>query len=121
MTNFQRTEGFEVPSAEARQIQVRETVSVDMQHDAQKHLLNGEAPSGRAISVDGEWFFSTREGIELGPYATRDDAASAATDLAAMLEDITDPESARQFIIREFILLRWRNSQAEVAEATRKH
>ena len=50
MTNFQRTEGFEVPSAEARQIQVRETVSVDMQHDAQKHLLNGEAPSGRANS-----------------------------------------------------------------------
>jgi uncharacterized protein DUF6316 len=120
MTNFRRTEGFEVSSAETRQIQVRETVSLDMQHDAQKHL-NGEAPSERAIYVDGEWFFSTREGIELGPYATRDDAASAATDLATMLKDITDPESARQFVIREFMLLRWRNSQAEVAEATRKH
>lgn len=120
MTNVQRTEGFEAPSVEARQIQFPETVSVDMQHDAQKHL-KGEAPSERAISVDGEWFFSTRVGIELGPYATRDDAASAATDLATMLKDITDPESARQFVIREFILLRWRNSQAEVAEATRKH
>jgi hypothetical protein len=73
---------------------------------------NGEAPtkhvrSERTIRVNDEWFITTREGIDVGPYATRDDAESAAADLATMLEHITDPETTRQFVIREFMLTRW--------------
>ncbi len=55
--------------------------------DASSHLGNSDAPpvrkgeelkvqfrSSRVYQVDDAWYFSTREGINLGPYATREDA-----------------------------------------------
>jgi hypothetical protein len=85
---------------------------------------NGEAPaahfrSGRAIYVNGQWFISTREGIEVGPYPTRDDADSAAADLATLRKDITDPEITRQFVVREFMLVKW--AQRRVARSDPSH
>ncbi|SMF20880.1 hypothetical protein SAMN02745866_01312 [Alteromonadaceae bacterium Bs31] len=44
------------------------------------HLRNGEAQdkvwyrSERFFCVDGSWFFSTREGVDIGPYASRHSA-----------------------------------------------
>lgn len=78
---------------------------------------SGELPmphvrSERAIHVNGRWFIATREGLDLGPYATHDDAESEAAYLATMLEGITDPEITRQFIVREFMLCRWARQSA---------
>jgi hypothetical protein len=72
----------------------------------------GESPqhharSERAVQVDDEWFISTREGVNIGPYATREDAEAAAAELTTMLGQVSDPETSRQFVIREFMLTRW--------------
>ena len=70
----------------------------------------GEAPwhhhrTDRRFSRHGKWFIRTREGIDAGPYSTHQRAEIAATQLAIMLDGITDMEIARQFI-REFMLLK---------------
>ena len=51
--------------------------------------------------LDDAWFFSTREGINLGPYLIREDAEREEILLIKMLEDITDPVSA-MLLINEF-------------------
>jgi Domain of unknown function (DUF6316) len=71
----------------------------------------GEAPgphfrSDRIIQVNGQWFLSTREGIEIGPYADRSAAEAAVARLATMLNGIDDPMIAAEFIRVEFNLLR---------------
>jgi hypothetical protein len=70
---------------------------------------DGESPkthyrSERVVHINGDWFVTTREGFELGPYATHDLAKVAATRLSAMLEGVVDPEIACQ-LIRYFALL----------------
>jgi hypothetical protein len=79
----------------------------------------GESPgrhsrSERAIQIGDEWFISTREGIKIGPYATREEADVAAAELATMLIWVTDPEISRQFVIREFMLTRWTRVRARL-------
>jgi hypothetical protein len=70
---------------------------------------DGEQPGqhfrgDRCVMVNGQWFVATREGIDVGPYTTRDAAEAVASRLASMLHGIDDAEISRQFI-REFMLL----------------
>jgi len=71
----------------------------------------GEPPvphfrSDRIIQVNGQWFLSTREGIDVGPYADRAAAEAAVARLATLLKGIDDPIIAAEFIREEFNLLR---------------
>ena len=79
------------------------TNSDHRQGESPKHHTRSE----RAVQIDDEWFISTREGVKIGPYTTREDAEAAAVELTTMLEQVTDPETSRQFVIREFMLTRW--------------
>ena len=70
----------------------------------------GEAPwhhqrTDRSFNRHGKWFFRTREDIDVGPYPTHERAEIAASQLAIMLDGITDLEITAQFI-REFMLLK---------------
>jgi uncharacterized protein DUF6316 len=70
----------------------------------------GEAPwhhhrTDRSFNRHDNWFFRTREGIDAGPYPTHERAEIAASQLAIMLDGITDMEITAQFI-REFMLLK---------------
>jgi hypothetical protein len=72
---------------------------------------NGERPgshfrSGRCIQVNGDWYIATREGIEVGPYKTRERAETAAAQLAKKLANIPDPNLAA-LCIREFTPPAW--------------
>jgi hypothetical protein len=70
----------------------------------------GEAPwhherTDRSFRRHGKWFFSTREGLEVGPYQSQAAAELGASMLATMLRGISDSEITAQFI-REFMLLK---------------
>ena len=52
----------------------------------------------RCFQMNGEWYFATREGINVGPYRTRPAADTAAKKLAVMLRGVTDPAMAHQLI-----------------------
>ena len=47
------------------------------------------------------WFVTTREGIDVGPYTSKESAEAASVELATLLAGVDDPETARTFI-REF-------------------
>jgi hypothetical protein len=55
----------------------------------------GEPPGGRHLRSDrfvlanGEWYFTTREGMDVGPFATRDDAESACDRLLPTLQGLS--------------------------------
>jgi len=57
--------------------------------------------SDRLVVVNGSWFIATREGIDVGPFPSRDAAALGSVKLAESLVGIDDPEIVR-FFIREF-------------------
>jgi Domain of unknown function (DUF6316) len=70
------------------------------------HTRSGEPPrphfrSDRVVLVNGAWFIDTREGIDVGPYATREAAEVAAQALGEMLAGVDDVDVAKLFI-REF-------------------
>ena len=44
--------------------------------------------TGRVYSVDGAWFFTTREGIDVGPYATELEAGIEAELLVQRLRTV---------------------------------
>lgn len=74
---------------------------------AVQRVRSGEAPrfwfrSDRCFASEELWFFSTREGIDVGPYESRDAAARDARRLARLLRRA---ESAEQAVreIREFM------------------
>lgn len=72
----------------------------------------GEPPSKhfrseRCIQVNGDWYVATREGIEVGPYKTRERAEAAAAQLAKQLAGIADPNLAA-LCIRGFSPPAWR-------------
>lgn len=57
----------------------------------------GEAPrvwfrTNRVYAVGGMWFFSTREGIDIGPYASRDQAEADLACLIDILRRTRDPD-----------------------------
>jgi len=84
--------------------------------------------SNRFFSVSGRWYFSTREGEDLGPFASRDDAE---TGLARYLDTqfvihylrgadptITgDNESSERLVARMSAGLRIRGDSAEPSHA----
>ena len=57
--------------------------------------------SVRFFSLEGAWFFSTREGIEVGPYATRGDAHRDERRLVKLLATTPNPTAAA-LLIHEF-------------------
>lgn len=54
--------------------------------------------------ADGKWYFATREGIDVGPYATRKAAEEGSARLARMLRGVDEPVAVRK-IIGEFMFL----------------
>ena len=57
--------------------------------------------SERLFSVDGFWYFSTREGVEMGPYETRRDAQIEAGLLRELL--MGTPPGLATRTVQEFI------------------
>ena len=45
----------------------------------------------RIYNVSSEWFFSTREGIQIGPFPTREEAEIRKSDLVSILSSVDDP------------------------------
>ncbi|MEM1434612.1 MAG: DUF6316 family protein [Pseudomonadota bacterium] len=56
--------------------------------------------TGREFHVDGQWYFATREGIDVGPYPTQVEAQVEAALLLRQLENL--PTSAVLHRIRDF-------------------
>ena len=54
--------------------------------------------SGRYFQADGAWFFSTREGIDVGPFETEAEAKKHERRLVAMLQRASSAEEAFQII-----------------------
>jgi len=52
---------------------------------------------------DREWFFQTREGVDVGPYESQFEAEIEAGLLKELLLDCTTPEAVAD-VIREFVL-----------------
>ncbi len=54
--------------------------------------------SDRCFTLDSKWFFSTREGIDVGPYKTRLEAQAEGRRLTRILGKLSAPEEQRQAI-----------------------
>jgi hypothetical protein len=50
----------------------------------------------------GRWYIVTRERIDVGPYATKEEAQSAAEHLGQALDGVDDPTIALA-LIKEFV------------------
>jgi hypothetical protein len=48
----------------------------------------------------GKWYFNTREGLDVGPFASRAEAEINSTRLRLVLAKINDPQLARTVILR---------------------
>jgi hypothetical protein len=71
----------------------------------------GEAPgshfrSDRCVHVNGAWYVATREGVDVGPYRSRERAQTAAAELTRKLARAANPWLARS-IIETFGPPRW--------------
>ena len=53
---------------------------------------SGKRPfrSGRLFKVDNEWYVATREGVNLGPYESREEAEGAIDSFIKVLTDEGD-------------------------------
>jgi hypothetical protein len=58
--------------------------------------------SQRCYRTNGQWYFHTREGLSVGPYATLQDAEADATLLISQLRGT--PIARTVAVVREFIL-----------------
>jgi hypothetical protein len=58
--------------------------------------------SDRFFRSNEKWYFHTREGAQIGPYATRFDAEIDAGRLLALLRDTPEERSLR--VIRDFVM-----------------
>lgn len=54
-------------------------------------------------SQQDQWYFRTREGVEIGPYDSQFEAEIEAGLLRELIKGVIDPEKKRK-IIREFVL-----------------
>ncbi len=59
---------------------------------------------GRSLVADGSWYFATREGIDVGPYPSRQAAEAGSVRLTKLLRGNNDPVAVQK-IIREFMFL----------------
>ena len=55
--------------------------------------------SNRFFQVDGVWFFSTREGLDVGPFDSEKDARKHESALKSLLIKCADTESAKRTIL----------------------
>jgi len=65
----------------------------------------GEKPrlrfrTDRLFAVSDGWYFTTREGIDVGPYSTREEAAAGAAKLLALLRHLPAGPASRMAIER---------------------
>lgn len=58
--------------------------------------------SERVFCSDREWFFSTREGIGVGPYSSKEMAKSRGQELARRLSSLSDTDEITA-AIRNFV------------------
>ena len=71
-----------------------------MSHTAHRR----DEPPGRFLRSDrcllrrGRWYIATREGIDVGPYESREAAERDVRLLVMMLDAVDDPNAARAFI-----------------------
>lgn len=56
----------------------------------------------RVFAMNGQWFFSTREGIELGPYLSHSEAEAQASILSHRLERMCPGKQSRA-VVCQFI------------------
>jgi hypothetical protein len=75
-----------------------------MENRANEQAKSHFRSADRCFQINGEWFFATREGIDVGPYATREAAALGVARLINMLRGVEDPIAATK-IVREFMYL----------------
>jgi Domain of unknown function (DUF6316) len=59
--------------------------------------------SHRVFRSDSNWYFHTREGIDVGPFNSEFEAQVEASILKSLLKDV-DSQAAATAIIREFLL-----------------
>lgn len=55
--------------------------------------------SDRCLLRRGRWFIATREGIDVGPYESREAAERDTRLLVMMLDAVDDPKAAHAFIV----------------------
>ena len=55
------------------------------------------------LAGDNEWWFQTREGMDIGPYESQFEAEIEAGLLKELLNGQTDPDAVRE-VIRQFVL-----------------
>ncbi len=58
--------------------------------------------SDRFVQSNGQWYFTTREHLEVGPFLSRHAAVRASEELVERLTGISDPNQARS-IIQDFV------------------
>ena len=59
--------------------------------------------SERVFSVDGQWFFHTREGVDVGPYESQFEAEIEAGMLKELMRETAKGDNSLS-VIREFVL-----------------
>ena len=65
---------------------------------------DGESPSSRyraasrCFQMNGKWYFATREGIDVGPFPSREAAEVGVEKLIAMIRGVTDPKEVHKLI-----------------------
>lgn len=73
-----------------------------MSHNRREEKPRIHFRSDRCVEFRGSWFVTTREGIDVGPYPTREAASIAAAQIVELLSEIDDPAIAQTFI-REYL------------------
>jgi hypothetical protein len=82
---------------------LQEELAVSNQSSAFPHRA-GEKPAkrrrspDRCFQINGSWYFATREGLNVGPYTTKEIADAAAARLSAVLTGVRDGRLARRLI-----------------------
>jgi len=84
----------------------------DMDQQAKATVRDGERSkqwfrANRAFCVSTSWYFSTREGVQVGPFESKDETESAIVELCGILNEISDP-LASVLAIHEF-QCRWKS------------
>jgi hypothetical protein len=59
----------------------------------------------RCFTSDDKWYFATREGVDVGPYATREAAKAGIGRLIMLLEDAKGDPDAAMKIIQDFVFM----------------
>ncbi len=75
-------------------------MNVARQHEDPKTWFR----SDRVFLSDGQWFFHTREGVDVGPYESQFEAEIEAGMLKELLRERGDQADGGMSVIREFVL-----------------